>query len=40
MAVAGLRRRVDRVLQKGHKLLKANAKLREEKLDLEEKLLS
>ena len=40
MIVAGLRRRVEGVIQKGRELLEASAKLREEKLDLEEKLLS
>ena len=37
---ANLQRRIDRVLEQGHELLEASAKLREEKLDLEVKLLS
>ena len=40
MIVAGLQRRMDRVLQKVRELLQASAKLKEEKLDLEERLLS
>jgi len=38
--MAGLRKRVDRVLQKGHELLEASSSLRREKVELEEKLLS
>jgi len=40
MTVAGLRKRVDGVLQKGCELLVVSASLREKKVELEEKLLS
>ena len=40
MTVANLQRRADGVLQKGRELLKVSAGLRNEKLDLEEGLLS
>jgi len=40
MIMAGLRKRVDGVLQKGHELLEVSSSLRREKVDLEKKLLS
>ena len=40
MTVAGLRKRVDEVLQKGRELFEVNSTLSEEKIELEEKLLS
>jgi len=40
MTAAGLRKRVNGVLQKGRELLEASSSLKSEKIDLEEKLLS
>ena len=40
MIVVDLQRKIDGVLQERRELLEASAKLREEKLDLKEKLLS
>jgi len=40
MTVAGIRKRTDKVLQKGRKPLETSASLREKKVELEEKLLS
>ena len=40
MIVAGLQRKLDGILQKGRELLEMSVELREEKLDVEEKLLS
>ena len=40
ITLAGLRKRVDGVLQKGHELLEVSASLRREKIKLEEKLIS